>query len=270
MTTLELTPAELEMVKLTRQKEELAAKEATLQAQADLEKKIAAKESEIHKAIASDKAQIAAATEYFKGFDSAQYTLEFIKKMETFKVIDYRAEGQPILWSEEIERQTAVIKSKDGYMVTVKEQFVSTSWRSHSRGWKMHVSGPGLSWKDNDKALSRVTTALGKINAAKEELAKKAKQDQNKKNALAVTVDRLTAEYPDAKITVSYEYDRTYRRGRITLGDKYDMISITLKNGICVHYRVWADGSLSQLSISFPKTNAASNMLLAKLNEINF
>ena len=96
------------------------------------------------------------------------------------------------------------------------------------------------------------------------------KREQNKKNALAVTVDRLTAEYPDAKITVSYEYDRTYRRGRITLGDKYDMISITLKNGICVHYRVWADGSLSQLSISFPKTNAASNMLLAKLNEINF
>jgi hypothetical protein len=270
MTHLELTPAELEMVKLTRQKEELAAKEAALQAQADLEKKIAAKESEIHKAIANDKAQIAAAKKYFNDFDSNLYSLEIIDKPQTAKVIDYRAEDQPLLWSKDYVQQTAVIKSKDGYTVDVKEQFVSTNWHSKSRGYKMYLRGPGIDYKESEKALGRPSTVISKINNAIEKLENARKREQNKKNALAVTVERLTAEYPDAKITVSYEYDRTYRRGRITLGDKYDMISITLKNGICVHYRVWADGSLSQLSISFPKTNAASNMLLAKLNEINF
>ena len=270
MTSLELTPAELEMVKLTRQKEELAAKEAALKAQADLEKAIAAKQSEIAKAIANDKAQMAAAGAYFREFDHAQYTLEFIKRMDTYSVVDYKTEGRPILWSQEVERETAVIKSKSGYTVNVKEQFVSTSWRSHSKGWKMYVSGPGLSWKDSDKALSRVSTVVAKIEDAMETLANQAKQEQNQKNALAITVERFTADYPDAKIVTGHDYERYYGGRNIKLGARYDTVGITLKNGVSATYRVYSDGSLSQVSIKFPSTSKKPIDILAKLNEINF
>ena len=271
MTALELTPAELEMVKLTRQKEELAAKEAALKAQADLEKAIATRQSEIAKAIANDKAQMAAAGAYFREFDHAQYTLEFIKGMHTYSVVDYKTEGRPILWSEEVERETAVIKSKKGgYTVSVKEQFVSTSWRSHSKGWKMYVSGPGLSWKDSDKALSRVPTAVAKIKNAMETLANQVKQEQNQKNALAITVERLTADYPEAKIVTGYDFERYYGGRNIKLGARYDTVGITLKNGVSATYRVYSDGSLSQVSIKFPSTSKKPIDILAKLNEINF
>ena len=61
MTELQLTPAELEMITIKREQEELAKKEQQLKKQLELQTEIAAAEKAIASLIAEDDKQIAAA-----------------------------------------------------------------------------------------------------------------------------------------------------------------------------------------------------------------
>lgn len=259
--TLELTPAELEMVALKREQEALAKKEAEAKKALELEREIKAKKDSIAANKKKDQEQIAAARKYFLDFDTTQYSLDIKTCKETAQVMgDYinKENGfdRHILWSEVYDRQSAIISHKDGQKVRVDEQIVySSSWRSRgeSKGYKMYISGPGIEYKQEQQALSRVKSVMEKIKAANESIEYTKKKEENKRNALQVTVDRFKAEYPEAEVTTDYGYDKGYGSARnYSSGERYDIVRTKFANGAQISYRVYADGSLGRISFNLP------------------
>lgn len=279
--TLELTPAELEMVALIREKEALAKKEAESKKALELEKEIKAKQDSIAANKKKDQEQIAAARKYLLDFDTTQYSLDIKTWNETAQVTgDYinKENGfdRHILWSEVYERQSAIISHKDGQKVKVDEQIVySSSWRSRgeSKGYKMYICGPGIDYKQEGQALSRVKSVMEKIKTANESIAYAKKKEENKRNALQVTVDRFTAEYPDAEVTTDYGYETSYdsrgRRSNYSNGERYDIVRTKFVNGAQIAYRVYPDGSLSRVSFNLPGSKDEASFMQS-LSQMNF
>ena len=274
--TLELTPAELEMVALIREKEALAKKEAEAKKALELEKDIKAKQDSIAANKKKDSEQIAAARKYLLDFDTTQYSLDIKTWEETAQVTgDYidKENGfdRHILWSEVYERQSAIISHKDGQKVKVEEQIVySSSWRSRgeSKGYKMYICGPGIDYKQEGQALSRVKSVMEKIKVANDNIAYLAKHEENKKNALQVTVDRFKADYPDAEVTTDRGYERAHGR-TYSGGTTYDMVRVKFVNGAQIAYRVYADGSLSRVSFNLPGSKDEASFM-KNLSQMNF
>jgi hypothetical protein len=272
--TLELTPAELEMVALIREKEALAKKEAEAKKALELEKEIKAKQDMIAANKKKDQEQIAAARKYLLDFDTTQYSLDIKTWNETAQVNgDYinKENGfdRHILWSEVYERQSAIISHKDGQKVKVDEQIVySLSWRSRgeSKGYKMYICGPGIDYKQEGQALSRVKSVMEKIKTANDKIDNARKLEVNKKNALQTTMDRFKAEYPDAEVTTDRGYERGYGK-RYSDGVTYDMVRVKFINGAQIAYKVYADGSLSRVSFNLPgyKDEAAFRKNLSQM-----
>ena len=275
--TLELTPAELEMVALIREKEALAKKEAEAKKALELEKEIKAKQDSIAANKKKDQEQVAAARKYLLDFDTTQYSLDIKTWNETAQVTgDYidRENGfdRHILWSEVYERQGAVISHKDGQKVKVEEQIVySSKWRSRgeSKGYKMYICGPGIEYKQEGQALSKVKSVMEKIINANDKIDNARKREENKKNALQTTVDRFKAEYPDAEVTTDYGYETSYGKSYSGNGERYDIVRTKFVNGAQISYRVYPDGSLSRVSFNLPGSKDEASFM-KNLSQMNF
>ncbi len=260
MTDIVLTPAELEMIALKRKQFELEQQEKALKQKAQLEKDIADKISYIHKIMSVDQAQVKAAQDYCKEL-GAGFKVEITDSTETVRINgDYTNPVDPdsnnrervLLWSESFKRETARI-TNGSYTVTVEEQIVySSSWSSRgtSKGYKMYVSGPSITWTDSNRALSRVAKVKEKIKIASDSIKAEEELKNRQKGALQATVDKFKAEYPDAEVTT----DKGWEKGsaRYGTGYTYDMVRIKFVNGASIAYRVYADGSLSRVSFNLP------------------
>ncbi len=273
---IELSPAELEMIKLKREQAALAEKEAEAKKALELEKNIKAKQDIIAANKKKDQEQIAAARKYLLDFDTTQYSLDINTRHETVQVTgDYidKFFNRNILWSEVYGRQWAVISHKNGQKVKVDEQIVySYGWRTkgESKGYKMYISGPGIEYKQEGQALSRVKSVMKKIKAANEVIESKRKHEENKKNALRVTVDRFKAEYPDAEVTTDYSYDKVYGSSRsYSSGERYDIVRTKFVNGANIVYRVYANGSLSRVSFNLPSAKDEASFM-KNLSQMKF
>ena len=260
MTDIVLTPAELEMIALKRKQFELEQQEKALKQKAQLEKDIADKLAYIHKRTLGDQAQVKAAQDYCKEL-GAGYTVVITGSTETVKIdgdytnpVDPSSNGyeRVVLWSESFKREAAHI-TNGSYTVTVAEQLVyGSKWstRSTSKGYKMYVSGPGIDWKDSNRALSRVAKVKEKIKIASDSIKAEEDLKNRQKNALQATVDKFKSEYPDAEVTT----DKGWEKGsaRYGTGYIYDMVRIKFVNGVSIAYRVYADGSLGRVSFNLP------------------
>ena len=261
--TLELTPAELEMIALKREQELLAAKHAANVKAIQLEKDIQAKQDYITATKNKDADQVKAAKNYLIEFDH-QYSLEIKTWYETVQIMgDYidkdNGFDRHIEWQEVFGRQSASIVHKHGQHIKIEEQIVySSKWSSRgtSKGYKMYISGVGIEWKQQGQALSKVKSVMEKIANANDKIDNARKREENKKNALQTTVDRFKAEYPDAEVTTDYGYESGYdSRGRRSYsgnGERYNSVQIQFVNGARIAYKVYPDGSLSRLSFNLP------------------
>ena len=263
MTELELTPAELEMIRVKREQFELAKKEEEAKQAIQLEKDIKAKEEYITKTIAKDAEQIAAAKAYQAEL-GGMYAVQIKEWEEEVKVMgDYinREEGfdRHTLWSKTFTRQTAWIV-RGSYKIKVEEQITYSSkwssrskWYSHgtSQGYKMYISGPGLDWKQERRAYARVTKVNEVIKAAIDKIDYERKMAEAKKNAVQTTVDRFTAEYPDAEVTTDKGWESGYG-SRKYISTPYDIVRVKFANGCSISYRVYGDGSLLRLAFNLP------------------
>jgi len=278
--TLELTPAELEMIALKREQEVLAAKQASTVKAIQLEKDIKAKQDYITATKNKDAEQVKAAKNYLIAFDH-QYSLDIKTWKETVQVMgDYinkdNGFDRHIEWSEEFERQSASISHKYGQQIKVEEQIVySSKWSSRgtSKGYKMYISGVGIEWKQQGQALSKVKSVMEKITAAIDKLDNARKREENKKNALQTTVDRFKAEYPDAEVTTDYGYESSYdsrgRRSNYSNGERYDIVRTKFVNGAQIAYKVYPDGSLSRVSFNLPGSKD-EDTFRNNLSQMNF
>ena len=260
--TVDLTPAELEMIKVKREQEALAKKEAEAKKAIQLEKDIKDKEAYIVKKIAIDNAQVQATQDFCTELGGV-YKVEVAVRNEEVKITgDYINPADPqacgyereILWSKTFVRQTAQIvraNSTFPYRIQVQEQITySSKWstRGTSQGYKMYVYGPGL--ESNNRAYTRASKVNEIIKAAIDAADEAKKAAEAKKNAVATTVDRFKAEYPDADVTTDRGWERGYSRNSV--GTTYDMVRIKFANGCSIAYRVYGDGSLGRVSFNLP------------------
>jgi len=259
--TLELTPAELEMVALKREQEALAKKEAELKKQAQMEKEIVDRQVAIAKNVAQCNRQVKAvkdfAAELGKGYEVAITVIEEEAKVTGDYITPEDPKGcgyeREVLWSQKYNKETARIKYGN-YTICVDEQFVygsKWSYRATSKGYKMYVSGPGIDWKEERRALGRISTVKEKIKTAMEKIQAEENYKNAQKNSLEKTVDKFKAEYPDAEVTTDKGYDRGYGK-RYSEGVTYDMVRVKFANGCSIAYRVYADGSLGRISFNLP------------------
>lgn len=257
MTEIELTPAELEMIRVKREQFELAKKEEEAKQAIQLEKDIKAKEEYITKTMAKDAEQIDAVNEFQKEL-GGMYVVEIREWNEEVKVMgEYinREEGfdRHTLWSKTFTRQFACIV-RGSYKIKVEEQITySSKWSSRgtSKGYKMYISGPGIEWNQERRAYARVTKVNEVIKAAINQIDYERNLAEAKKNAVQTTVDRFTAEYPDAEVTTDKGYERSYGSRRHECS-YYDMVRVKFANGCNISYRVYGDGSLSRLGFNLP------------------
>ena len=270
---VELTPAELEMIKVKREQEALAKKEAEAKQAIQLEKDIKKREELIIQEQKKDQMQLEAANTYAAELGS-MYTVKTEERTSTAKISgDYLNPSNPkecdykrvVLWSKEYTRKSAWIVRGE-YKILIEEHTTFSSrydYRGTSQGFKMSITGPGIDF--NNRKYSRASKVNEIIQNAISDVEQKAKAKEQKANALNNVKQRMKQTYPTAKIDESYDYERSYK----SLGDRYDTLILTFENGICVTYRVFSDGSLSRLNITFPKQKDAWS-LMELLSKITF
>jgi len=262
MTTVELTPAEIQLIQLKREQEALAQKELELKKTAKMEADIASQEKHIKKLQAEDAAQVQATTSFNMelGINWRVITTE---KMQTFKVTgDYLNPEDPkacdyqreILWETEALRRSAYIQYAPDptFKIEVKEHWVSrrNSYRSTNEGYKMFLYGPDVDYKYQSKAIIKAKTINDKVEEILESKRAKIEFEAKKKSSLETTVDKIKSLHPDAEIVKGTGYERN-SYGRRTDYTNYDQIVITFSNGVKITYKVYSDGSLSRKDITF-------------------
>lgn len=250
---MELTQAEKEMIALKREQEALAIREAELNRQAELEKKISDARITVKKQMASDQEQIAAAREYAKKMPGANLKITIWQAVE--KVHQYNEQNEWIVVHEEpITREEAAIHF-DEYKIRVAKHFVySGKWGRHStdKGYKMFVSGPGIKYQEEGRALSNPATAIKKIQEAIDTRNSLKLAAERQKSALETTIEKMKRLYPNAMVTSDRGSEKNYR-GHY---EGYDAVTIFFANGIKIKYKVYGDGSLGRKDISFDVKDA--------------
>ena len=270
--TVELTPAELEMIKVKREQEALAKKEAEAKQAIQLEKDIKEKEAYIVKVQRQDAEQVAA-TKKFANELGSMYKLEISEAENTVQVMgDYidRENGfdRHILWSKTFTRQSARI-TRSQWWITVSEHITYASKWSRtgtSNGYKMELHGPEMG--SNNRQYTRTSKVNELINDAIDTIESRKKAEEAKKNAVQTTVDRFKTEYPDAEVTTDRGWEKSYgRRGYD--GVTYDMVRVKFANGCSIAYRVYGDGSLSRVSFNLPGKDDEA-IFMKSLSQLKF
>jgi hypothetical protein len=261
-TTVELTPAEIELIQLRREQEELAKKEAELKKAAKLEADIESQKKHIAKLLQQDAEQVQAAHSFNIEL-GGNWQVIVNEKMEKFTVkgeytnpenpgkADYERE---ILWYTEELRRSAYIQYTPNptFKIEIKEHWVSSrhSYRSSNKGYKMFLYGPDVDYKYQQKALIKAKTVNEKVQELVDAANAKLQMAAKQKSAVETTVEKMSALYPDATIEKGTGYERT-GSGRRTDYFNYDQVVISFTNGIKITYRVYSDGSLGRKDITF-------------------
>jgi hypothetical protein len=234
MMTLELTPAELEMIQVKREKEELAKKEAELAKQAELEKDIARKEQNIVIAQKEDAAQVAKAQEFLNQLPKG-WTID-IRTWEDKAVVNEYTKTQTVtLWSKTFDRQSASLKFED----------VKVWVELYNREWRMQISG-------NSRYYTRVSTVAQKVQDMINEKKAVVELAKKKLDAQATVAEQMREKYPDAKVEVGVDYEKVSKGRQHYDYEKYNAIMITFPCGAYIKYKVYSDGSLGQMALKFP------------------
>ena len=262
MTEVTLTPAELEMIKLKREQDALAEREAVLKKAADTEKRVAVEISRIHKDLGKSKEQVKAAYTFARDF-GPDWSVKTSAENRRYVVQDYLGDSKyDVLWEEYQSLETATIVNGE-WSVRVAEHYTSgDSWGrgSKNKGWKMYLGGPGVDYTYERKALSKASTIEEKVNGIKETRRLAEETKRKTASALETTLSTMQERYPDALVHAgkSGEYGNSWKR---TNWFEYDTVTITFTNGIRIVYRVYPDGSLGRKEITFPKMDTAYDLM---------
>jgi hypothetical protein len=263
MNTVNLTPAELEMIQVKRQQEELAAKEAAAKKQLAIENEIKRVKAQVEDSVKKDTQQNAAARDFAATVAGSKVVVETNKKQrhatygdETIKVFNYT--------------ETKVYLTLNGYTIYVNEHIVYSKWsyRGSSKGYKMYVSGPGIDYKTSNRGYKNGKKVVELIEDTIE--ARKAQElyKNKQRNAVETAVANLTEQFPNARINSGRGCKINPYSTPSNRYTEYDEIVVVLENGIEVKYRVYENGELSRMDLRFPNANATD--LLSQLNEMNF
>jgi hypothetical protein len=263
-TEIQLTPAELEMIKIKREQQELKKKEDELLEQAQLEKDIAYAEKNAAKKIADDNDQINATLDFFKHFPK-EYTYIVDEFEDRVQVARWNKESKQsdVVWIKTFTRRKA--RFKNGlYGVAVSWHTPNSRFKIAGE-WKMFITGPGFIF--GNKGYTRYKTVIEKIKEVNDGIAAKAKLEDDKKDAVKTAFKQITDTYPNATVVIGESGDR-HNYGRKSEWVSYPTIAVNFDNGVMIKYRVYPDGSLGRKEITFPNQNAWS--LMDAMSKLSF
>jgi hypothetical protein len=267
---INLTPSEIEMIQLKREQEALKEREALLKKAAENEKQILVQKSQMKKNLEYSRAQVAATKAFLDEF-GPDWKLQIDTQNVKYEVRNYLGDGEwESVWEEyQIQETARIVNGK--YTVTVKEQVTSGNkwgYGQKNQGFKMYLSGPGIEWAYERKALGRVSTLIKKYDEMTEAIRYRAEQVQKQASAKDKTIAKMKELYPDATVEGGKggEYANPYKR---TDWIEYDTVTITFANGITIKYRVYADMSLGRKEMTFPKMETAYDLMDA-MNNVTF
>ena len=263
MKTIQLTPAELELIQVKRQQEELAAQEATVKNQLAIEQEIARVKLQVDGYIKQEAQQVKAAGEF---------ALQIPSSVLRIDARDLKAE---VTYSGELvdtikyQEQVAYLAIGD-YKISVKEHMVYSkySYRGSSRGYKMYVSGQGIDYKTANRGYKNAKKVVELIEDTIEEIKAKEVHANKQKNAIQTAIAELTQQFPDATIKQERGYKINYHSSASNRYQEYDKLIVVLKNEIVIEYQVYSDGQLSRIGITFPKHETIE--LISMLNNMEF
>ena len=250
---MELTPAELEMLKIKREQEALAKKEAELKKQTKLEADIKSARERMASRVNEDRNQIKAAQEFAGKMSGV--TVKINTWIEEAAVKQYNEQNERVsVWSDNFTRREAIIVYGD-YLIKVEKHITYEHYgfgrSSKDNGYKMFVSGPGIDYKSERKALSNPATAIKKITECIASIKAEKNRKEKQKSAVETTVEKMKTLYPDATVASFIDSEKNYKN----VYESYDAVSIKFANGIKIKYKVYSDGSMGRKDITFPSVN---------------
>jgi len=263
MKTIQLTPAELELIQVKRQQEELNAQEAAVQNQLAIEKEIARVKLQVDGYIKQEAQQVKAAGEFALQMPSSALHVD-TRDLES--KVTYNGElVDTIKYQEQVAYLTI-----GKYKVSVKEHIVYSkySYRGSSRGYKMYVSGQGIDYKTENRGYKNAKKVVELIEDTIEEIKAKEVHANKQKNAIQTAIAELTQQFPDARIKQERGYKTNYYSTASNRYQEYDKLVVVLKNEIVIEYQVYSNGQLSRLNIAFPKHETVE--LISMLNNMEF
>jgi hypothetical protein len=256
-----LTQNEIEMIQLKREQEALKEREALLVKAAKNEREIQGVKAQMKKNLDYSRAQVAA-TKAFLDEMMGGWKLQIDTQNVKYQVRDYLGGGEwESIWEEYQAQETARIVNGQ-YTIKVDEHVTSGNSWGHGQknlGFKMYLSGPGIEWAYERKALGRVSTLIKKYDAALAQIRYEADMKAKKASAVETTVAKMKELYPDAEVVAgtSGKYTDYGRRN----WESFNTATITFANGIQIVYRVYPDASLGRIEMTFPKMETAYDLM---------
>lgn len=264
---IELTPAELEMIRIKREKDALEEQEKAAKKLLKFEEDIKSEKKKIEDKIKWANQQNEAAQAFLPTLGDG-WSLKKNKHTEKFNVVDrgaYNSEKNDYeyvntIWEEAIDFEIYLLQ-KNGYTVEVKEHFVSSkySYRQTSKGFKMFPYD-GFSWKETQKFYTK-GNRINEIIKEKEDIAT---YQEKSKQLFTMNVENIIADFnnrfPDATVTQDTEYT-----SRVGLSN---IIILEFKNGIKIKYDVDST-NYSRRSVAFGRATKekVENFLYTFKNE---
>lgn len=263
MKTIQLTPAELELIQVKRQQEELAAQEAAVQNQLAIEKEIARVKLQVEGYIKQEAQQVKAASEFALQIPSSKLHID---TREHVANVSYKGE---VVDTIKYQEQVAHLTIGD-YKVSVKEHIVYSkyTYRGSSRGYKMYVSGQGIDYKIKNRGYKNTQKVVELIEDTIEEIKAKEAHANKQKNAVATAIAELRQQFPNATVKQERGYSTNYYSSPSNRYQEYDKLVVALENTIVIEYRVYENGQLSRLNIAFPQHETME--LISILNNMKF
>ena len=236
-----LTPAEIEMIRIKREQEELKAKEAETKKQLEREKSI--KEIGIRREsfISNVKTQQNATEQFLAELNinavSHKYELTKTERTEQFILWNYKIEAEDkyekeTYYNEPLTYEIYGLNVVDrNIKIEVKEYFKSTGYSSYSR--KQVSQGFRMYFIYENKAIKVVKTIIEKVNDKISSEDRKKVQIQETSTAKELALAELKKRYPEAELTADSKYT-SY--GHKNGGYTTDLYKVKFPNGFAIRF----------------------------------
>lgn len=263
MNTIELTPAELDLIQVKRQQEELAAKEAEAKKQLAIENEIKRAQTQVDGYVKKNAEQVKATAEF------AALVPNSVVVVDTRSLVHNTNYAGKVVNAIKYADTTSHL-TLNGYTIQVKEHIVYGKWsyRGSSKGYKMYVSGPGIDYKTSQRGYKNGKKVVELIEETIEQRQAQELYKNKQKNAVETAVANLMEQFPTAKVESGRGCRINPYASASNRYTEYDKIDVTLENGVQIEYQVYASGELTRMKVAFPNTDAME--FIAQMNNLEF
>lgn len=248
---IQLTPAEIEMIKVKREKEELEAQMIALKKQAEIEKNIELKKKAIERFKNECKEQRHQAELFKAEFDKiapGQYFLVKKDHKQNFEGYEYLGDDKKEYYFQELVEEIIYEIQRKGTTermeVKLHTVYSNDKWNSRvtNKYWALEYG-----WNKFYKIAKTVHTKI------EEKLAVKRREEELKKNtatAKETVLEKLTKKYPGTKIEFREKINSNFIRNGYRNGSYRSWTTnhyvVTFEHGLQIEFQFYEDGRIGE------------------------